>query len=96
MPRTGEFLERTKDHRAGSFGFLPGVFGGRVLHDLRHEAAHRLRGLLLGGSCGVGIGFKGEAGVVVAQHGGDCLDVHAVLEGHGGEGVSEVVEPDVR
>ncbi len=41
---------------------------------------------------GVGVGAQGEAGVVVAQHGGDGLDVYAVLEGQGGKGVAEIVE----
>lgn len=44
---------------------------------------------------GVGVGPQGKACVVVAQHGGDGFDVHAVLEGQGGEGVPEIVEPKV-
>ena len=35
----------------------------------------------------MGVGAQSEDCVVVAQHTGDCLDVHAVLEGQGGEGV---------
>ena len=41
----------------------------------------------------MGVGIQGEACGVVAQHPGNCLDVNAVLESQGGEGVTEVVEP---
>ncbi len=40
----------------------------------------------------MGVGVQGEAGGEVAQDAGDCLDVHAVLQGDGCEGVAEVVE----
>ena len=43
----------------------------------------------------MGVGAEGEPGIVVAQHGGDRFDVHAVLEGQGGEGMPEIVEPKV-
>ena len=43
----------------------------------------------------MGVGAEGKARVVVAQRTGQRLDVHAVLEGQRGEGVSEVVKPDV-
>ena len=52
----------------------------------------RLVLLLVGG---VSVGAQSESCVVVPQHGGDGLDVHAVLEGQGGEGVTQVVEPKV-
>ena len=38
------------------------------LSNLRHEAAHFLRGLLLHLPCGVGVSAEGEARVVVTQH----------------------------
>lgn len=43
----------------------------------------------------MGVGVQGEAGGEVAQHTADGLDVHAVLEGEGGEGMTEVVEPNL-
>lgn len=52
-------------------------------------------GLVLFLAGGVGVGPQGEACVVMPQHGRDRLDVHAVLEGQGGEGVSEIVEPEM-
>ena len=77
--------------------FLPSAFdaAGVPLHDLRHEAAHGFRRLILHLPGGVGIGAEGEARVVVAKHTGDGLDVHAVLQGQSGESVSEVVEANV-
>ena len=44
----------------------------------------------------MGVGVQGEACGEVAQHAGDGFDIHTVLEGDGGEGVAEVVEPDLR
>ena len=43
----------------------------------------------------MGVGAEGKARVVVAQRTGQRLDVHAVLEGQRGKGVSEVVKSDV-
>lgn len=43
----------------------------------------------------MGVGAEGKARVVVAQRTRQCLDIHAVLEGQRGKGVSEVVKPDV-
>ena len=78
-----------KDRRAGSLTFLPGIIGtaGQLLHDLRHEAAHGLRRLVLHLPGSVGVGAEGEACVVVPQHTGDRLDVHAVLQSQRCEGV---------
>ena len=57
------------------------------LHDLRHEAAHGFRRLVLHLPSGVGVGAEGEARVVVPQHTGHRLDVHTVLQSQRGEGV---------
>ena len=57
------------------------------LYDLPQDTAHGLGGLVLLLPCGVGVGAQGEPGVIVPQHGGHRFDVHAVLEGCGGEGV---------
>ena len=43
----------------------------------------------------MGVGVESEARVVVSQCAGQRLDVHAVLEGQSGEGVSEIMEADV-
>ena len=44
----------------------------------------------------MGIGVQGEAGREVTQHAGHRLDVYAVLQGDGCEGVAEVMEPNLR
>ena len=40
----------------------------------------------------VGVGVQREARRVVTQHTADGLDVHAVLQGHGREGVAEIMK----
>ena len=50
----------------------------------------------MGGGGDMGIGVQGEACGKVTQHSADCLDVYAVLQGDGCEGVAQVVEPDLR
>ena len=61
------------------------------LHDLCHEVAHRLCGLVLLLPCCVGVGAEGEARVVVSQRTRQRLDVHAVLEGQRGKGVTNAM-----
>ena len=65
------------------------------LHGLADDAADGVGGGTLHSFRGMGVGAEGKARVVVAQRTGQRLDVHAVLEGQRGEGVSEVVKPDV-
>ena len=57
------------------------------LHGLADDAADGVGGGALHPLRGVGVGAEGKARVVVAQRAGQCLDVHAVLEGQRGEGV---------
>lgn len=60
-----------------------------------HEAANLLRRAplhLVGDVC---IRVEGEPGAEVAQHAGQGLCVHAAGEGHGSEGVPEIVEAHV-
>ena len=44
----------------------------------------------------MGIGVQGEASGEVTQHAGYRLDIHAVLQRDGCEGVAEIVESDLR
>ena len=48
----------------------------------------------MGVSGDVGVGVQRKARGVVPEHTADGLDVHAVLQGHGREGVTEIVESD--
>ena len=51
------------------------------LHGLADDAADGVGGGALHPRRGVGVGAEGEARVIVSQRAGQCLDVHAVLEG---------------
>ena len=72
--------DRSKEYRRGGFTSSSVLFC--VLfrsHDLRHETAHGLCGLVLLLAGGMGVGAECESGIVVAQHAADGFDVHAVL-----------------
>ena len=43
----------------------------------------------------MGVGIQGKPGGEVAEHSADGFDIHAVLQGDGGEGVAEIVESDL-
>ena len=60
------------------------------------DISHGLGGFFLCRGGDMGIGVQGEASGEVTQHAGYSLDVHAVLQGDGGEGVTEVMESDLR
>ena len=60
------------------------------------DISHGLSCFFLCRCCHMGIGVQGEACGEVTEHAGHRLDVHAVLEGDGGEGVAEIVESDLR
>ena len=85
-----------KKRSAPAGKFLPGAlfcFPLRSLSHLRHEVTHGLGCLVLFLASSVGVGPQGKSCVVVAQNGGHRLDVYAVLEGQGGEGMAEVGDP---
>ena len=92
-PNRDPKAERSGKHRRGADGIIrpsPAVFCG--LHGLADDAADGVGGGALHPLRGVGVGAEGKARVVVAQRTGQRLDVHALLEGQRGEGVSEVME----
>ena len=76
-------------------GFLSGAFFFLSLSDLLQKVAHGGSRLVLLLASGVGVGAQGETGVEVAEHGGDSLYIHAVLQGHGSEGMPQIVESKV-
>ena len=65
------------------------------LHRLSDDVPDGIGGVTFHLRRSVGVGAEGEACVIVSQRAGQRLDVHAVLEGQSGEGVSEIMEADV-
>ena len=57
--------------------------------------SYGLSRFFLGGGGDMGVGVQGEACRKVAKHARDGLDVYAVLQCDGCEGVAEVVESDL-
>ena len=60
----------------------------------RQHVTHSRGSFLLGTGGDVGVGIQCEPCGEVAQHTGDGLDVHAVLQRQGCEGMAQVVEAD--
>ncbi len=79
-----------------AFAFSPVFLRFYCLHDLRHEAAHRLCGFVLLLPRSVGVGAESESGIIVAEHTADGFDVHAILQCQRCEGMSEIMKSDVR
>ena len=96
VTHTTKCVERLKEYRRGGFCLLSGIFVFFCLHDLRHETAHRLCGLVLLLPCSVGVGAESESGVIVAEHTADGFDVHAILQCQRCEGMSEIMKSDMR
>ena len=83
--------ESTGQGRTGIF--LSGlVFSTHLLAD---DPTDGVCGVLLHLRRGMGVGVQGEASRVVAQRAGQRLYVHAAFQGQRGEGVAEIVKPDV-
>ena len=82
VTHTPKCPERDRERQTGSSAFLPGFFvlAAVELHDLGHKISHCLRRSILLLPGGVGVSAEGETCVVVAQHTGDGLDVHAILQ----------------
>ena len=68
----------------------PECFAGSVLAHAKH-IPHHLGGIFLGVSRDMGAGIEGNACGEVAQHARDVLDIHAVLQGGGREGMSQMM-----
>ena len=69
LTHTTKCVERFKEHRRGGFYLFSGIFAPFFcLHDLRHEAAHRLCGFVLLLPCSVGVGSQGESRVIVTEY----------------------------
>ena len=79
VTHTRKCADRFKEYRRGGFAFSPVFLRFYCLHDLRHEAAHRLCGLVLLLPCGVGVGSQGESCIIVAEHRGHSFYIYAIL-----------------
>ena len=66
-----------------------------LLYYLPNHIPHRIRCLPHHLRRGMGVGAEGEACTVMPQGAGQRLHVHAVLQGYGREGMSEVMEANV-
>ena len=67
-----------------------------VSPDLCHEAAHCLSCLILFLPCSVGVGSKGESGIIVPQHERNRFCINAILKCQRGESVPNIMKADVR
>ena len=56
-----------------------------VSHHLAHKISHGFGRLVLHLAGDMGVGVQREPGTVVAQHPGDGLDIHSVLQGYRSE-----------
>ena len=89
------------------FAGVGGEFGGVGLGDggrfwgvdmgvaVSDALVDEIRGVLAHGVGDVAVDVDGGGGADVADDGGEGLDVHAVLQSGGGEGVTEVVKPNI-
>ena len=68
-------------------------FPRKLPDTIPQEVAHCLGRFLLRGGGDVGVGVQGESCRVVAQHSGNRLDVHTILESQRRKRVAEIMEP---
>lgn len=80
LTHTRKCPDRPKEYRRGGFASSPVFLSSFCSHDLRHEAAHGLRGFVLLLPHGVGVGAQGEARIIVAQHTAGGFHIHAILQ----------------
>ena len=88
---TLETKQWTQEYRAGGLHLLPGFYA-LLLQHLLHKAPHCVCSFVLLLPGGVGICPQGKSGIIVAQHTGYRLDVHAVLKDQHSERVPKLVE----
>ena len=91
LTHTGKGPESTGQGQTGIFLSGP-VFSAHLLAD---DPADGIRGVLLHLRRGMGVSVQGEPSRVVTQGTGQRFHVHPAFQRQRGEGMSEVVEPDV-
>ena len=92
LTHTGIFLEKAPGEQL--FAVHP-VSAFSMVECLFQQISHFRRCLFLNLVCGMGVGSKGEPCTAVTQHAGYSLNIDAILQGKGREGVPQVVEADM-
>ena len=91
VTHTGKGAESTGQGQTGIFLSGP-VFSAHLLAD---DPTDGIGGILLHLRRGVGVGVQGEPRRIVAQRAGQRFHVYPAFQRQRGEGVSEIMEPDV-
>ena len=91
LTHTEKGPESTGQGQTGIFLSGP-VFSAHLLADNPADGVCRV---LLHLGCSMGVGVQGEASRVVAQRAGQRFHVHPAFQRQRGEGVAQVMEPDV-
>ena len=91
LTHTGKGAESTGQGQTGIFLSGP-VF---LPHLLADDSTDGVGSVLFHLGRGVGVGVQGETSRVVAQRAGQCLYVYSAFQRQRGEGVPQVMEPDV-
>ena len=90
-------MQFLQDSHVGPHGerygkYRPCFFSAHLLTD---DAADGVGSVLFHLGCGVGVGVQREPCRIVTQRAGQRFHVHPALQGQCGEGVSEIMEPNV-
>ena len=90
--------ERVGKYRTGpdrNFPVWPCIFLPRLPHLLADDPTDGVGSVLFHLGCGVGVGVQREPCRIVTQRAGQRFHVHPAFQGQCGEGVSEIMEPNV-
>ena len=91
LTHTGKGAESTGQGQTGIFLSGP-VFSAHLLAD---DPADGIGGILFHLRRGMGVGVQREPSRIVAQRAGQRFHVHAAFQGQRGEGVPEIMKPNV-
>ena len=94
LTHTGKGAESTGQGQTENFLSGP-VFLPHLPHLLADDPTDGIGSVLLHLRRGMGVGVQGEASRVVAQRAGQRFHIHAAFQGQRGEGVAEIMKPDM-
>ena len=86
---------KVPDRARRDFSCLALCFLPYLPHLLADDSTDGIRGVLLHLCRGVSIGVQREPSRIVAQRAGQRFHVHAAFQGQRGEGVPEIMKPNV-